>query len=134
MSGHETALQTALIARLRADAGLAALLGTPPRVWDEPPADPGFPHLLIGRGESRPVAADGCGVEHRLTLTAMSVFRGHEEARAIVAAVRTCLEGAAAEHDGVRAVSLTVGFADVFRARDGRIHGVMRLRAVTEVS
>ena len=133
MSGHETALQIALLARLRADVGLQALIGTPARVWDEPPEDPGYPYLLIGRGESRPVEADGCGVEHRLTLIAVSEFRGHEEARAIVAAVRACLEGAELEHAGVRTISLSVGLADVFRAGDHRrIHGVMRLRAVTE--
>ena len=65
MSEHENALQKALIAHLRADAALKALLGDPARIWDEAPRGAGYPHLLIGRCESRPVEADGCGVEHR---------------------------------------------------------------------
>ena len=62
MSAHELALQMALIARLKADAAVQALLGEPARVWDSPPAEPVFPHLLIGRCESRAVGADGGGI------------------------------------------------------------------------
>lgn len=64
MSGHENALARGLIERLAADATVKALLGQPARIWDQAPEDPGFPYLLIGRSESRPVAADGCGIEH----------------------------------------------------------------------
>ena len=133
MSDHEEALQRALIERLRGDAGGKAVLGEPARVWDQPPVDGGFPRLLVGRGESRPVAADGCGIEHRLTLTAVSRFPGTEEARAVAGAVRTALNDAVLEADGVRTVSLGVVFSDVFRTGDWRrTHAVLRVRAVTE--
>ena len=65
--GHELALQKALIAHLGADAGVQALLGDPARIWDVAPEAAAYPHQLIGRCESRPLAADGGGVEHRLT-------------------------------------------------------------------
>jgi len=131
MSAHEAGLSKAVIARLKADAGVAALLAG--RVWDEAPAEAELPHLRIGRGESRPVGADGCGVEQALTLTAVSGFRGAEEARAILAAVRACLNDAPLEADGVRAVSARVTFSEVFSSPDGaRRYAVMRLRAVTE--
>ncbi|WP_339913290.1 DUF3168 domain-containing protein [uncultured Brevundimonas sp.] len=131
MSDHESALQAALIAHLTADATLSALLNG--RVWDAPPRDAGFPHLLIGRSASRPVAAEGCGIEHRLSLTVISRFQGTEEVRAIVAAVRARLEGAALESGGIRTVSLGVTLADVFRGGDGaRTWAVIRVRAVTE--
>ena len=68
MSGHENALQKALIAHLRTDATLKALLGDPARIWDQAPRGAAYPHLLIERSESRPVAAEGCGFEHSLTL------------------------------------------------------------------
>ena len=133
MSGHENALQKALIAHLRTDATLKALLGDPARIWDEPPQEAGFPHLLIGRAESRPLNADGGGVEHRLTLTCASRFAGMEEARAVAAAARARVADAPLEADGVRAVSLGVTFTDVFRSADlKRAWAVMRLRAVTE--
>ena len=133
MSAHELALQKALIAHLKADDAVGALLGDPPRVWDAAPAEPSFPHLLIGRCESRPVGADGGGVEHALTLTAASRFRGTEEAKAVLAAVRSALADAALEADGVRTVSLRATFADVFPSADGaRTFAVLRVRAVTE--
>lgn len=133
MSDHESALQKMLIARLGSDATLKALLGDPARIWDEPPAQPGFPHLLIGRSESRAVAAEGCGVEHVLSLNCVSRFGGSEEAKAVCAAVRARLNDAVLAGDGVRTISLRVTFSDVFRSGDlRRTYGVMRVRAVTE--
>ncbi len=133
MSDHESALQKALIAHLRADGALQALLGDPARIWDEAPRGAGYPHLLIGRSESRPVAADGCGVEHQLALRCASRFGGTEEAKAICAAVRAAVHEAALEADGVRAVSIRATYADVFRSGDlKRVWGVVRIRAVTE--
>lgn len=130
---HELALQKALIARLGDDAALRALLGEPPRIWDAPPDRPAFPYLLIGRSESRPVGAEGCGVEHALTLTVVSRFRGVEEAKAVLAALRVTLTHPTLAADGVRTVSLRLVFADVYPAPDGlRTFAVLRVRAVTE--
>lgn len=133
MSGHEAALQKALIAHLRADATLRALLGDPARVWDAAPRGAAFPHLLIGRSESRLIEADGCGVEHQLSLRCASRFEGTEEAKAICAAVRAAVHEAVLETDGVRVVSIRATYADVFRSSDHRrVWGVVRVRAVTE--
>lgn len=130
---HELALQKALIAHLKGDAALKALLGDPARIWDAAPDNPGFPHLLTGRGESRPVRADGGGIEHALTLTVVSRFRGTEEVRAVLAAVRARLTDAAVQADGVRTANLRVTFADVFSGAGGaRTFAVLRMRAVTE--
>ena len=130
---HELALQKALIAYLGEDPGLRALIGDPARIWDAAPEQPGFPHLLVGRSQSRPARWEGRGVEHVLTLTAVSRFRGTEEAKAIVAAIRLNLADAAIAADGVRTVSLGLTFADVYPAPDRvRTFAVMRVRAVTE--
>lgn len=133
MSAHELALQKALIRHLKADAAVQALLGEPARIWDAVPRGAAFPHLLIGRCESRPVGADGGGVEQALTLTVVSRFRGTEEAKAVLAAVRLSLNEAVLEADGVRTVNLRVTFADVFPGADAaRTFAVLRVRAVTE--
>lgn len=130
---HETALQKALIGHLRGDAAVKALLGEPARIRDGPADEMTFPHLLIGRSESRPVRADGGGVEHALTLTVVSRFRGTEEAKAVLAAVRLRLTDAVVEADGVRTMNLRVAFAEVFPGADGaRTFAVLRVRAVTE--
>ncbi len=136
MSAHELALQKALIAHLKADGAVQALLGEPARIRDAtsvPVAGEAFPHLLMGRCESRPLGADGGGIEQALTLTVVSRFRGTEEAKAVLAAVRLALHDAALEADGVRTVSIVVSFADVFPSADGaRTFAVLRVRAVTE--
>ena len=131
MSAHELALQKALIAHLRGDAAVTALLGD--RIWDAVPGAPAHPHLLIGRSQSRSVAADGGGIEHALTMTVVSRFRGTEEAKAVLATVRVALNDAELSADGVRTVSLRATFADVFPSADGaRTFAVLRVRAVTE--
>ena len=133
MSDHEGALQAAVVAWLKGDTALQAMLGDPARIWAQAPNGAAFPHLLMSRSESRPVAADGCGIEHLLTLICVSRFGGGEEVRAISAAVRARLHEAVLEADGVRTVSLRVTFADVFRTPDARRHhAVIRVRAVTE--
>lgn len=128
---HELALQKALIAHLKADAAVQALLGE--RVWDTAPASAGYPHLYISRSESRPVNADGGGLEHLLTLTIISSFQGAEEAKAAMAVVRARLTDAVLEADGCRTVSLGIRFTDVWRSPTGpRTYAVLRVRAVTE--
>jgi len=120
-----------VLAALKADPAVAALVGG--RVFDQAPEGAEHPHLVIGQCESRPVAADGGGVEQRLTLTGVSRFAGSEGAKAVAAAVRACLHEAVLEADGVRTATLRANFADVFRAGDGRrTYAVVRLRAVTE--
>lgn len=128
---HERALQKALIAHLRADEALQALLDD--RVWDAAPEAAACPHLLIGRSQSRPLRADGGGMEHLLTLTVVSRFRGTEEAKAVLAAVRLRLADATVTTDGLTATGLDVRFADVWPAPGGqRTFAVLRLRAITE--
>ena len=54
MRDHESALQKAMLARLKADPALDALLAG--RVFDQAPEGAETPNLVIGRCESRPVA------------------------------------------------------------------------------
>ena len=131
MRDHEGALQKAMVAALKADPALSALIQG--RVYDQAPEGALCPYLALGRCESRPVAADGGGVEQRLTLTGVSRFAGSEEAKAMAAAMRACLHETTLEADGVRTATLRATFADVFPAGDGRrTYAVVRLRAVTE--
>jgi len=131
MINQEAALQAALIARLRGDDALDALTGG--RIWDGEPAKRVFPYVTVSRVESRPVRADGGGVEQVLTLTGHSRFEGLEETRAISAAIRAALHEADLTAEGVRVVNPRVTFADVFGSPEGRrSHAVVRVRAVTE--
>jgi len=128
----ELALQKAVIACLRTDTGLSALVGA--RVHDQPPEDRIYPMVTLTRAEVRPWGGvDGEGTEHVLTLTVTSRFEGTEEAKAIIAAIRVALDNPALTLDGHRLVNLRCAFCDVFRAADWRsVIGVARVRAVVE--
>ncbi|MBN8552265.1 MAG: DUF3168 domain-containing protein [Caulobacterales bacterium] len=129
----ERALQKALINRLRANDGLTALMIHPTAIHDQPPEDVGWPHLVIGRCESRPYPAEGPTTELILTLTARSRFGGSEEAKAINAALRAALTEPELSLEAGRIVSLRVTYQDVFRAADWNTTlGVSRLRVVID--
>lgn len=129
----ERALQAAILARLRGTAALRAWLGESVRAYDEPPDDPVLPYVALSRCSSAPLRGEGAGLEHRITLTCLSDYRGSEEAKAVVGLVREALDEAALPLEGARLVSLRVTYSDVFRASDWRTtFGVVRMRAVTE--
>ena len=48
MSAASWALQQAVFTALTADAGVIALLGSPPRIYDDPPRDAALPYAVIG--------------------------------------------------------------------------------------
>lgn len=127
-------LAAAVRAGAMADAGVKALLGDPARIYDDPPPDPVFPYVSLGRVESR--AADAASVnaiEHALTLHVWSRYGGRAEALDVVAALRAALHNAPLTVSGRTLVFLFAQFADVFRSGDGRTtHGILRLRAMTE--
>ncbi len=130
----DRALAAAIRAGAMADAGVKALLGDPARIYDDPPPDPVFPYVSLGRVESR--SADVAGVsaiEHALTLHVWSRYGGRAETLDIIAALRAALHNAPLAVAGRTLVLLLAQFADVFRSGDGRTtHGVLRLRAITE--
>src|SRR5690606_20444744 len=118
MDGPENALVAAVIARLKADPAVSALVGA--RVWDQPAEDADFPQLLVGRSESRPVDADGGGAEQLVPLGGVPRLEGAAGARALAGAVRGCLLDAPLDPAGLGLVSLRVVYVDVFRGADHR--------------
>lgn len=91
MTLSTAALRTALLAALRADAGLAAapLAG---RIHDAAPRDAAFPHLVLDEVVSR----DRSGLEapldeHRIVLRVFSRAGGRTEALAIAEAAAAVL-------------------------------------------
>ena len=129
----ERALAAALLAAVRADPGVNALVAG--RAWDQPPPDPVYPYVQLGRIEVQPAGSGEPeeGVDMVASLTCVSRFGGKEEAAAVGAALREALHDAALPVADQRLVNLRVSFQDVFRASDWRsVYGVTRLRAVLE--
>jgi len=127
-------LQGALMAFLRAQGSLMPWLGTPPRVWDQPPAEVIYPYVTFGRGQVQDIGGNDAEVhEQGLNLMCVSRFGGAEEARAVAGELRALLDGAALSLSDQVLCSLRVVFVDVFRAADLRTtYALIRLRAVTE--
>jgi len=130
----ERALAKAIRAAAMADAGVKTVLGDPARLYDDPPADPVFPYVTLGRVEARASDAAGASaLEHVLTLHVWSRHGGRAEALGVIGALRAALHDAPLDVEGRRLILLFVVFTDVFRSGDGRTtHGVLRIRALTE--
>ncbi|HTM79691.1 DUF3168 domain-containing protein [Asticcacaulis sp.] len=132
MSDPVLDLQAALLVYLRGQASLAVWLGTPARVYDQPPVEVVYPYVTFGRVSTQSIGGVGTEVtEQVLNLMCVSRFGGSEEAKAIAAELRVLLDGAALDLAGL--VSLRVSYVDVFRSADQRTtYALVRLRAVSE--
>ncbi|ESR22796.1 DUF3168 domain-containing protein [Lutibaculum baratangense] len=126
------ALQTAVIATLRADAVLAGLVGD--AVHDGAPQNAGLPHVALGDFTTLPWdTASEDGEEHRATLLSWSRKGGRREIHEINAALIAALHGADLAVAGHALVDLRVTGADARREADGKTwRGRVRLVAFTE--
>ena len=127
------ALQKAMIARLRDDAVLTALLGGP-HVHDRPPRRAPLPHVVLHEIETR--AWDTFrhrGHEHKVTFHIWSEHGGKRRAYEIIARMDELLDDAPLALDGHHLVNLRTIFWTALQARRERLfQGVMRLRATTQ--
>ncbi len=134
--GAEWALQSALVSALKDDAGLAGVLGDPPRIFDLPPDDAVFPYVSLGPSASNLLDGDGTpGVAHTVHLHVWSRYGGAKEAKTCLEALRVAVDQASLSLIDHHLVSLRPVYADVLRVGDGRtFRGVLRLRAVTQAA
>lgn len=136
MSVSAWPLQQAVFAALSADAGVKAVLGDSPRIFDKPPGNAALPYLLIGDGtEEEWGTASDDGAEHALNIHAWSRAGGRKESRAILAAVYGVLHDASLALDGFHLVNLRFVLSQVLVEADSlTYHGVARYRAITEAN
>ena len=134
--GAALALHKAVVARLRADAGVGDLVGD--RVYDEPPQSPTRPFVRLGAIEPRPVRTT-CGRAERIGFAIQVHSRpegaGRVEASRIAHAVRAALDEREADLPAapyeVVSVSWTAQTAD--RDRDGQSYlAIVAFEALVE--
>ena len=127
------ALQKAIVARLRSDAGVEAIVDD--RIYDNVPPDPAFPYLSLGPEQSLPDRAS-CGYDGSditLQIDAWSRQPGFAEAKRAAEAVRRALIDAPLELDGHRLVDIALESISTVRDPDGLTsHAVVTMRALTE--
>jgi hypothetical protein len=114
------ALQQAVFAALAADAGVIALLGSPPRLFDEVPRDAAMPYAVIGEAtESEWNTATDKGASLVFTVTVWSRGAGFREAKRAAGSVRAALDGAALTLSGAALIDLRFETARYLRESDG---------------
>lgn len=133
MSSSQLALQKGLHAVLSAHVPLIALLGGA-RIHDRVPQPPVFPHVTFGQSLVRDADLDASPTdEHIVTLHVWSRTPGRREAYAIIDALRDALHDRPVALDGHRLVNLRHEYSEARPDADGEtMHGIVRLRAVTE--
>lgn len=116
---------------MRADAGLAAALGT--RIYDGVPAGAGHPFAAFADVVTTPLDADADQAsEHRILLDLVSVL-SRTEASDLADRVRAALAAATIAPAGVTFAGLAHVSTSVTGARDGQSWTArMRFRAVTQ--
>ena len=136
MSEPSFALQQAIVSALALDAGVKALLGDPPRLYDDVPRKSAFPYVTVGESQIAPWdTASEKGFEHALHFHIWSRYGGRKEAKAVLGALYAVLHDASLALSGHKLVNLRFAFADIFRDADGETyHAVARYRAVTETT
>jgi Protein of unknown function (DUF3168) len=133
MPSAALALQQSIFSTLGANAGIVALLGGA-RIYDHVPQPATYPYLSFGQS----VVRDGdtgteSGDEHMLTLHIWSRAEGRKETHELIDAVRTALHQQPLTLMGHRLINLRHEFSEARREPDGdTIHGLVRLRAITE--
>lgn len=97
-NGGDLELQAAINARLAADPNVQALLGTPPRIYQDVPANgvPVFPYALLGESSEIDNSAPQCGLASDIStdIHVWSRQPGFEEVKRIAWAIRVSLHNA----------------------------------------
>jgi|SRR5215207_3940024 len=125
-------LQKAIVARLRADSAVTAIVGQ--RIYDQPPTAPTFPYITLGSDQTIPDRAD-CydGSEVTIQVDVWSRGVGFPESKRIAEAVRASLNDAPLVLTGHTLVDLYETDTRSLRDPDGATsHAALTFRALTE--
>jgi len=126
-------LQDVILAALRGNAGVAALVGD--RIYDHAPEDAAFPHIDFGPSDYVPDDADciaGRVEAQQIDVWSRDQGRGWP-AKRLVDAVKAALHGHEADMATGALVSLEVTLCQVLDDPDGITkHGVVEVEALIE--
>ena len=133
MPSSALALQTSIFATLGADANVLALLGAA-RIHDQVPQPATYPYISFGQSTTRDAdTTTEHRDEHLLTLHIWSRAEGRTETHKLIDAIRSALHDQPLALTGHRLINIRHDFSEARRDPDGdTLHGIVRLRAVTE--
>ena len=128
----EAAFQSGLLAHLKADAGVAAVLGE--RVFDLPRSGVRYPFLYLGRVESDAAdASETSLIELRQTLLIRGRRDDSDAIKQALGVIRKALDTPLALNPPHTAIHARVVYADLFSTSDSRVmQGLARVRALLQ--
>lgn len=134
--GPDLELQGAIVAKLKADTGLQALLGNPMRLYQDVPAPAAlvFPYVTIGEGQNVPDQVQCIdGSEIFVDVHVWSRSPGFAECKRIAAIIESALNDAILLLTDNRCIEIERDGARYLRDQDLETkHGVVTFRALTE--
>ncbi len=125
----------ALHSLLSSDVAVQAILGTPARLYDNPPEDPVFPYMTYGPMRSSDIGGDEADIQtHTLTLHLWSRYGGRAEVIDAISVVTSALgQHQSISDDPIQIVRSQVLYTDIFRDPDGQtLHGLIRFLLTTD--
>lgn len=134
MTSPLLALRAAIRAACLADASLAALLGGPGQVLDEPPAGAVPVYPVFGDAQVRDASTSTePGHEHEIAILVWAAAGSAAGGFRVAERIAAILDDAPLAIDGHRLVRIGVERIDTDRDRDSRLaRATVRVRAVTE--
>lgn len=132
MTSAASALQSAIVAVLKADSRLLMLIGSP-RIYDRAPRDAALPYIVVASVRSADWSTGTePGQEHRLVFHVWTRGGGRRQASDIADALREALDDRRPGVAGHHVVGLQHESTDM-PPRDGETwQAICRFRAVTE--
>lgn len=129
-----TDVSRALHSALETDFRVQDALGSPARLYDNPPEDPVFPYLTYGPLRSEDISTDDAQITaHLVTLHVWSRYTGRAQALALLGVIATVLTEGDLNLTTSTLVNRHILYTDIFRASDGlTLHGILRLRITTD--
>ncbi len=134
MTSSAWALQAAVKAALAEEAGLIALIGDPPAVYDRVPEGTVLPYVSFGEWNTDESDTDDARIDnHVFHIDAWSNYAGLKEAKRIAGIVEFALHGAALTLEDHVLIDLSfIGAAYAQDAAAGVARATLRFRAMTQ--
>lgn len=133
MDDHDLALRRAIVARLKADPAVAAIVGV--RVYEEVVPNPTWPFIRYGLPIVEPIKVDGWHMaSHALTIHAFAEGPGTDQVSALRRAIYNALDEAEVEIEG-QGVVCSIAYSGHNTGRDtaeaSNYHAAIEFEAAT---
>lgn len=131
--GGDLELQTAINAKLGTDSAVTALLGSPPRLYEDVPDSPAFPYATFGETTENDDSTSCQDASNILVnIDVWSRAPGWEQVKRIASAIRLSLHGADLTLSSERCVEIDHVVTRHLRDEPPVKHAIVTFRATIE--